>query len=73
MTKTQSYRRQINQLLDQLQAQLESNAHLEKPDVAQGYLATLSLRWHFLSEEDRDYVQCAQTAVEEQLEWNIDS
>ena len=71
MTKLTEYQQQINSMLDTLQGQLESNQHLQNPAQTVELLSALSVRWHFLSEEDRDYVQAAQTAVEEQLQWNL--
>lgn len=71
MSKLTEYKQQIQLQLDQLQAQLESNSHLRDPHTAAALLSKLSLRWHFLSDQDRDYVQAAQTAVQEQQEWNV--
>lgn len=65
-------REKINHRLDQLQAMLESNQHLTDPVKAANLTQRISPFWSILSEEDRDYVQCAQHAIEDQLEWNID-
>lgn len=64
-------RDKINNRLDELQELLESNKHLD--DLESAYEKTLEISkfWSVLSEEDRDYVQCAQHAIEEGLEWNV--
>jgi hypothetical protein len=59
--------------MDTLQHMMESNSHLTAAHTVINHIAILSNRWHFLSEEDRDYVQAAQLAIEEQLEWNVNN
>jgi len=57
--------------IDELQRMLEANEHLTQPEKAIGLTHRISPFWSILSEEDREYVQCAQHAIEDQLEWNI--
>ena len=57
--------------MDQLQATMESQGHITSPSTVAAQLESLSLRWTFLSEEDRDYVQGCQTALEEGITWNV--
>ena len=71
MSKTQRYRRQITADMDQLQATMESQGHITSPLTVASQLESLSVRWTFLSEEDRDYVQGCQVALEEGLEWKV--
>ncbi len=71
MSKTQRYRRQITADMDQLQATMESQGHITSPATVGRQLESLSTRWTFLSEEDRDYVQGCQLALEEGLEWKV--
>jgi len=71
MSKTQRYRKQITADMDQLQAMMEAQGHITSPATVKTQLESLSLRWTFLSEEDRDYVQGCQTALSEGLEWNV--
>ena len=62
----------INQRLNTLQAQMESNTHLSDPDTVQETIESISKFWSVLTEEDRDYVHCAQYALEEKHPWNIE-
>lgn len=57
--------------LDTLQSWMEKDFHLKNP--TQTYALTLSISkfWSVLSEEDREYVQCAQDAIEEGRSWNV--
>jgi len=61
----------IDERMDQLQECMESNYHLEKPDEVMQHTYTVSKLWSVLSEEDREYIQVAQHAIEDQLEWNV--
>ena len=64
-------RLKIEERMDKLQALMESNQHLENPAEAYNLTMRVSCFWSILSEEDREYVQCAQSAIEDQLEWNV--
>lgn len=71
MSKTQRYRNRITADMDQLQACMESQQHIHNPSTVAAQLESLSTRWTFLSEEDRDYVQGCQIALSEGIEWNV--
>jgi len=62
-------RNTINKRMDILQEWLESNYHLSRPEVVLEHIQTVSKFWSVLSEEDREYIQCAQHAIEEKMEW----
>jgi len=62
----------IKQRMDKLQNWMESNRHLSRPEEVYDLTKQVSKFWSVLSEEDKDYIQAAQTAIEEQLKWKID-
>ncbi len=62
-------RLKINERLDQLQKMLESNQHLEDPELVYAHTLTISKFWSALDEKDRDYIQSAQIAIEEKIRW----
>jgi hypothetical protein len=64
-------RLKIEERMDKLQALMESNKHLENPAEAYNLTMRVSCFWSILSEEDREYIQCAQDAIEDKLEWNV--
>lgn len=64
-------REKINQRMDILQTWMEKNYHLKRPEVVSEHIESVSKFWSVLSEEDRDYIQCSQHAIEEQMEWNV--
>ena len=57
--------------MDTLQEYMESNFHLENPEIVSMHIQSVSKFWSVLSEEDRDYIHACQYAVEEQAEWNV--
>lgn len=62
-------RNTINKRMDVLQAWMEANYHLKRPEVVIEHIETVSKFWSVLSEEDRDYIQCARHAIDEKMEW----
>ena len=71
MGKVTRYKKEINQQMDILQEMMESNLHLTEPKKVLTYIDGISFKLTFISEEDREYIQCAQHAIEEGLEWNV--
>lgn len=57
--------------MDHLQALMESNSHLNRPEYVLDVIDSVSKFWTFLSEEDRDYIHGARYAIEENHEWNL--
>mgnify|MGYP003127552218 FL=1 len=62
-------REKLNYRIDTLQEMLENNEHLDKPIAAENLIHRISPFWSILSEEERDYVQCAQHAIEDGVKW----
>ena len=62
-------RSKLDARLDELQEMMESNMHLEYPDKAMDLTYRISPFWTILTEEDREYVQCAQDAIDEGWKW----
>lgn len=61
----------IGERLDLLQKMLENNDHINNQSEALEMISNISKFWSVLSEEDRDYIQAAQHAIDEQQAWNI--
>ena len=62
-------RQKVTARIDELQRVMESNEHLTDPDKAIDLTHRISPFWAILTEEDREYVQCAQDAISEGWEW----
>ena len=67
-----SLRDKLNNRIDELELLMISNRHLSNPEEVTALIDRLTYAWEVLTEEDRDYIQCCQYAIEETMEWNID-
>jgi len=61
----------ITDRMDSLQDMMETNFHLENPAVVSMHINSVSKFWSLLSEEDKDYIQCAQDAIEDGIVWKV--
>ena len=70
----QNLKDKINQRMDILQDWMEQDYHLKKPEVVYDHTLTISKFWSVLSEEDREYIQGAQDAIETKstISWRPD-
>ena len=66
-----SLRVKLDARMDKLQSMMESNTHLTDPNGVNEHIGTITFAWTVLSEEDRDYIQGCQYAIEEQTEWKL--
>jgi len=60
----QNLKNKINERMDILQDWMEQDYHMKRPEVVYDHTLTISKFWSVLSEEDREYIQCAQDAIE---------
>lgn len=61
----QDLRIKIEQRMEILQAWMEVDYHMKNPEKVYDHTLTISKFWSVLSEEDREYIQCAQNAIDE--------
>ena len=61
----------INDELDKLESMLTSQQHIKSPVRVGVHLDTLSMYFHLMNDEDRDYVNCARIALEDKIEWRV--
>ena len=61
----------VNKNLNQLEQSLLNQDHINTPIEFLIQLVSLSKYFHLMSDEDRDYVNCAKEALEDQIEWRI--
>lgn len=67
-----SVRDLINTRMNELQWMMEHNIHLKDPEGVYDHTMNITKFWSALSEEDRDYIECARFAIEEKREWVVD-
>lgn len=61
--------RKIKKRMDQLQEWMESDYHLERPEVVSEHIREITKFWSVLQEEDKDYIHGAKYAIAENLVW----
>jgi len=66
-----SLRVKLIQRMDALQGLMESNVHLDEPVQVIDLLDKIKFAWSALSEEDREYIECVEYAIETQSSWDI--
>ena len=71
MPKQAETRAKIDAKLDLLEQSLKEQKHLSDPTFVFELIDSISIFWSVLDEEDREYVQFAHHALEEQFEWNV--
>lgn len=64
-------RSKLDRRMDELQMCMKANFHLTAPTTVSLLIDNITFAWSVLSEEDRDYVQAAQHAVEEGTPWGV--
>lgn len=62
-------RNKLKLRMDELQHCMENNIHLTDPDKVSEVIDSVNYAYHVLDEEDRDYIQASQYALEEQRNW----
>ncbi|MBE1287943.1 MAG: hypothetical protein GJ671_09540 [Alteromonadaceae bacterium] len=50
---------------------LTSQQHISSPETVGEALDVLSALFNLMNDDDRDYVQCAQVALEDKIEWRV--
>jgi hypothetical protein len=61
----------INDFMNTLQKNMENGDHINNQYAVQEVINNVSKFWSILSEEDREYIQAAQQAIDESISWNI--
>ena len=64
-------RAKLMQRMDALQGLMESNVHLDEPEQVIDLLNSIKFAWSALSEEDREYIEGVEYAIEAQSSWDI--
>ena len=63
----------LNSIMDEIQVLMESHprAHLEEGSNIHALMASAGLYFAHMNDEDTDYYQAVQYALEEEAEWKI--
>jgi|TARA_R100000951_G_scaffold77199_1_gene65225 hypothetical protein len=61
----------IKDRMDILQIMMEDNVHIDRPNIVESHIQTITKFWSAMQDEDKDYVHGARYAIEEKIEWNV--
>ena len=50
---------------------MNTQMHLELPSAVAESIESLSMYWEHLSDEDRDYIDCASDALKAKRKWEV--
>jgi len=64
-------REKLKSRIDKLEGIMQSNEYLNNPLEAMQLINKLSNYWGVMTEEDREFIQAAQMAIEDKLVWNL--
>ena len=67
----QNLRQKISKRMDTVQWCMETQLHIIDPSLVADQIEQVSKFWSALSEEDRDYIDCAKYALDEKMEWKL--
>lgn len=61
----------VERKMASLEHLMNTQVHLELPSAVSEVIESLSMYWEHLSEEDRDYVDCASDALKSKRKWEV--
>ena len=68
-TKVENYKKEITKQFDELEAMMNAQKHLTHPEEVHSKLNQINYKWQFITDEDRDFYQGCQFAIEHGMEW----
>lgn len=63
--------KKINDRMDHLQLLMEGQAHLDRPEYVLDVMDTITKFWSVMTEDDKEYVQIARSALEDRKPWTV--
>lgn len=61
----------VERKMASLEHLMNTQVHLELPSAVSEVIESLSMYWEHMSEEDRDYVDCASDALKSKRKWEV--
>ena len=55
--------------MDHLEKLMDNNAHIDRPEYTLDVIRSVTKFWSVLNEQDKDYLQCAESALHEGTPW----
>ena len=67
--KVEEYKALITKQFDELEAMMNKQMHLTDPQTVEEKMYSINYKWHFISEEYRDFYQGCRHALDNGLKW----
>jgi hypothetical protein len=61
----------VERKMQALEHLMNAQMHIEMPSSVAESIESLSIYWAHLSDEDKDYINCAADAMKEKREWIV--
>jgi hypothetical protein len=61
----------VERKMQALEHLMNTQMHIELPSAVAESIESLSIYWAHLSDEDKDYVDCASDALKEKRKWEV--
>lgn len=61
----------VERKMQALEHLMNTQMHLELPSAVAESIESLSMYWEHMSDEDKDYVDCASDALKEKRKWEV--
>lgn len=61
----------VERKMQALEHLMNTQMHLELPSAVAESIESLSTYWEHMSDEDKDYVDCASDALKEKRKWEV--
>lgn len=71
MKEKNTLRQKLELRMQILEEMMKRNMHVKDPTTVDLFLDRITYCWGVMNEEDRDYVQGCQIALEEKIEWSL--
>ena len=68
-SKVEAYKQKITEQFDEIEEMMNKQLHLTDPQSVEEKLYSVDYKWHFISEEDRDFYQGCRYALDNGLKW----
>lgn len=61
----------VERKMQALEHLMNTQMHIELPSAVAESIESLSIYWAHMSDEDKDYVDCASDALKEKRKWEV--
>jgi hypothetical protein len=64
-------REKIQERLDELQRMMETQSHLDNPELVTEKLESIAKFWSICDESEREFISAVRVAIKDQVGWEV--